>query len=242
MKTFAISDQGRMRAENQDVFFHCTVGDGELLLVCDGMGGANAGHVASRLAGRVICGYLCGNVGPGDAVNHIRSVLQAAFMEANTALNKAAEEDSKLSGMGTTAVCAYVNKDKALFFNVGDSRAYLIRDGAIEQITTDHSLVGQMVRDGQLTADQAKHHPQRNVITRALGPEGQVEPDCFERALRPGDRLLLCSDGLYVMLDDETMLQIIDENHSEQAACEALVAAANDAGGHDNITVLLCTL
>jgi protein phosphatase len=150
------------------------------------------------------------------------------------------EENLKHLGMGTTVVTAWLRETHAIIGHVGDSRAYLVRSGEIRQLTTDHTLVNEQVRRGILSDSEARNHPSRNILTRAVGSHGQVMVDITEEKLEPGDFLLLCSDGLYTMIDDPAILQIVTRNAAEpDKACQSLIGAANDRGGEDNITVIL---
>lgn len=203
--------------------------------MCDGMGGAAAGEIASSLAVDEIMRQLTSR----DASNSLPADAERAIAAANQAIFSRAERSQKLSGMGTTLVALLVEERRAWMLNIGDSRGYRLRKSRLEQITVDHSLVEEQVRMGQMTRLEALRSPLRNVITRALGTQNSVTPDIFELEAEPGDLFLLCSDGLTRELSDpliESMLQVgapLDE------LCARVVAAANQAGGHDNITCLL---
>ena len=219
---------GRKRIRNEDAF----VRDPPLFAVADGMGGAQAGELASGLAADALRERARG------AATEER--LAELLREANRRVFARATEDAAASGMGTTVTVALVEGDRVLFGHVGDSRAYLIRDGGLTQITDDHSLVAELVRSGRLSPEEAEGHPQRSVITRALGTDSDVDVDTFAVDARPGDLFLICSDGLSSMVDDHSILEIAEryrENLDE--AVKALLAAANLAGGEDNITVVL---
>ena len=233
----AVTDRGRKRPSNEDAFgFSVEHG---VYVVCDGMGGAAAGEVASSLAVdemmRVLTHRSAENPLPADAEQAVSAANQAILMRA--------ERSSKLNGMGTTLVALLVSESHAWMVNVGDSRGYRLRNAHanahIEQITVDHSLVEEQIRMGQMSRLEALRSPLRNVITRALGTQSSITPDIFELEAVPGDLFLLCSDGLTRELSDpliETMLRI---DVPLDALCARLVAAANKAGGHDNITCLL---
>lgn len=223
----AFSDTGRQRRANEDAFLSRS----PLFAVADGMGGAKAGEIASRTAIDVI-GH-----GVGDGV--VRSRLAELVRRANRAVHEAQQDRPELSGMGTTATVAYIGEDTITIAHVGDSRAYLLRGGTLRRLTEDHSLVEEMRRQGRLTAEEAASHPQRSIITRALGPEPQVEVDVHEFALEPGDVVLLCSDGLTSMLPELRIGELLVGNRRLDIAGRSLVAAANAAGGRDNITVVL---
>ena len=219
---------GRRRIRNEDAF----VRDPPLFAVADGMGGAQAGELASGLAADALRERSRG------AATEER--LAELLREANRRVYARASEDAAASGMGTTVTVALVEGDRVLFGHVGDSRAYLIRDGELSQITDDHSLVAELVRSGRLSPEEAEGHPQRSVITRALGTDSEVDVDTFSIEARPGDLFLICSDGLSSMVDDRTILEVAEryrENLDE--AVRALLTAANIAGGEDNITVVL---
>jgi protein phosphatase len=227
-----LSDTGRRRRRNEDSF----VAEPPLFAVADGMGGAQAGEVASRLAATVFKEFH-----DADALDG-QGRLRATVQEANRRIHERAVEDADASGMGTTVTAALLGEAGIAIGHVGDSRAYRIREGALEQLTQDHSLVADLVRSGRLSPEEADAHPQRSVITRALGTDPDVEVDTFEVAAQPGDVFLLCSDGLTTMVGDDDILRIVGESDSLRAAAKALVKAANRSGGEDNITVVLFSL
>lgn len=222
----AATDTGRVRSVNED---SALVEDG-LFAVADGMGG----HVAGEVASRVAIDALRTNAGQG---------LAEAVRLANRAVFERAVDDPSLRGMGTTMCAATLveqdGRPQLLIANVGDSRVYVFRDGELVQLTDDHSLVGEMERDGRLTAEEAKVHPQRNIVTRVLGNEPDVEVDQFWLDPFRGDRLLLCSDGLFDMVDDDVMVHVLRSEPDANEAAAELVTLANEAGGRDNITVVL---
>jgi len=222
------SDTGQVRPANEDSFLVRS----PLFVVADGMGGANAGEVASRAAVETFAAGLPAGEDPGPR-------LAEAVRAANRRINQESEADSSRRGMGTTVTAALIGDSSVTLAHVGDSRAYLIRSGQISQLTQDHTLVDELVRQGTLTEAEAAVHPQRSIITRALGPEPSVEVDVEDHALEAGDVLLLCSDGLSGMVGNQEMLAIVDGSKSLPAAAKALIDAANVAGGKDNITVLL---
>jgi len=222
------SDTGRVRSANEDSFLVRS----PLFVVADGMGGANAGEVASRRAVDVFARGL--RTGVDD-----QQRLAEAVEVANQEIHNDAQGDSSHRGMGTTLTAALVGDDAISIAHVGDSRAYLIRGNQIEQLTRDHTLVDELVRQGRLTEQQAAEHPQRSIITRALGPEPSVEVDTFAVGLEADDILLLCSDGLTGMISDQVMLETTLASRSLAAAAKSLIRKANDAGGRDNITVVL---
>jgi PPM family protein phosphatase len=223
-----LSHRGRRRRHNEDAY----VVQPPLFAVADGMGGAKAGEVASALAADAV--QESGNDGESGEAR-----VAALIEEANRRVFRRASEDREASGMGTTMTVAVVEGDEVAIGHVGDSRAYLIRDGRLEQLTDDHSLVAELVRSGKLTPEEAETHPQRSVITRALGTEAEVDVDTFSVRSAPGDLFLLCSDGLTSMVDDETILDAVEQNRADlEEAAKALINAANRGGGEDNITVV----
>jgi PPM family protein phosphatase len=223
-----LSHRGRRRRHNEDAY----VVQPPLFAVADGMGGAKAGEVASALAADAV--QESGNDGESGEAR-----VAALIEEANRRVFRRASEDREASGMGTTMTVALVEGDEVAIGHVGDSRAYLIRDGRLEQLTDDHSLVAELVRSGKLTPEEAETHPQRSVITRALGTEADVDVDTFSVRSAPGDLFLLCSDGLTSMVDDETILDAVERNRADfEEAAKALINAANRGGGEDNITVV----
>ncbi len=219
---------GRKRRHNEDAY----VVEPPIFAVADGMGGAKAGEVASGLAAAAL--KETGADGSGE--ERVAQLIQ----EANRRVFRRASEDREASGMGTTMTVALVEDGTVVFGHVGDSRAYLIRGGSIEQLTDDHSLVAELVRSGRLTPEEAEAHPQRSVITRAVGTEPDVDVDTFTVEPEDGDLFLICSDGLTDMVDDGTIIDAIERHRDDlDEAAKALVGAANRVGGEDNITVLL---
>jgi serine/threonine protein phosphatase PrpC len=223
------TDTGRQRNANEDSYFT----DAPLFVVADGMGGAQAGEVASKAAVESFTQGLP-SAGPPERV------LEETIEAANRTIHELARKDPGLAGMGTTTTAAIVDleAEEVAIGHVGDSRAYRFRGGRFEQLTRDHSLVEEMRRKGQLTDAQAEDHPQRSIITRALGPEPEVQVDLQTVPAQHGDVFLICSDGLTTMLDDESIARILGRATSLNAAVKALVDEANRAGGRDNITVV----
>jgi protein phosphatase len=227
------TDVGRVRSVNQDAFGEFEDPDRglRLLVIADGMGGHRGGEVASQLAVERM-GELFDSV-----TDDPPGLLRAAFEGANSRIFDAANRDVELAGMGTTGVAIlFDGGETAHVAHVGDSRAYRMRDGQLEQVTDDHSLVGELVRRGQLTAEEARVHPQSNEILRALGTQPDVEVEISEADLRAGDCFLLCSDGLSGMLPDAEIAEVLTEASPDDAVAK-LIALANEAGGTDNITV-----
>ncbi|HEY8339094.1 MAG TPA: Stp1/IreP family PP2C-type Ser/Thr phosphatase [Egibacteraceae bacterium] len=234
------SDVGRLRDGNEDAWF---IGR-RVMVVADGLGGHAAGEVASRLAVEQLAALdERADASWADDVDSARAALREAIEAANRTVRQAAAADLARAGMGTTVTAAVVVGDRLCLGHVGDSRAYLLRDGALRQLTEDHSHVAELVRAGQITPAEARVHPHRAVITRALGLEDTVEVDTPEpEPLAPGDVVLLCSDGLTEPLTDEAIAQLIAGVDDPDRACAVLVDAANAAGGPDNITVVVAVV
>jgi protein phosphatase len=225
------TDQGRQRTANEDDYF----AKPPYFAVADGMGGAKAGEVASRLATEAFDAAA-----DEDAPPELR--LEQIARAANRRIYELALADESRRGMGTTLTAALVTGDEVSLGHVGDSRAYRLRDGKLEQLTRDHSLVAELERSGQISAEAAESHPQRSIITRALGPEADVEVDTYTISAGDGDVFLLCSDGLTSMISDDEVAAILRGADGLEAAADALVRAANQSGGKDNITVVLFRL
>jgi protein phosphatase len=230
---FSHSDTGRQRRGNEDAFLERA----PLFVVADGMGGAQGGEVASRIA----IEQFADGIVVDDADDPAESLAGRAEA-ANAAIYARAQHDADLAGMGTTLTAAYVGPHEVSFAHVGDSRAYRFHDGRLERLTHDHSLVEELIRQGQLTEAEAEEHPQRSIITRALGPEPAVDVDMITLDGVAGDIYLLCSDGLTSMLPESEVEQIVASSRTLASAGKALIAAANRAGGRDNITVVLFRL
>jgi protein phosphatase len=222
------TDTGRQRRDNEDSAYARS----PLFVVADGMGGAQAGEVASQMAVQTFEQDL-----PDEG--SLEERLAELVHEANRRIHEFSRTDRDRAGMGTTLTAAYLGEDDLAIAHVGDSRAYLVRDGVLKRLTRDHSLVGELVQRGKLTEEQAAEHPQRSIITRALGPEPDVEVDTWTYPVRAGDVLLLCSDGLTSMVSEEEVSTIVSRASSLPQAGDELIAAANAAGGRDNITVVL---
>jgi PPM family protein phosphatase len=222
------TDTGKKRRRNEDDY----VVEPPLFAIADGMGGAQAGELASSLAAGAVRG---GEGVAGSGERYVAELIQ----EANRRVYQRSSQDAAASGMGTTMTVAFVDDGTVAFGHVGDSRAYLIREGRLEQLTEDHSLVAELVRSGKLSPEEAETHPQRSVITRALGTDPDVDVDTFSIETLAGDLSLLCSDGLTSMVEDEVILQTVEKNRGNlQTAANALIRAANKGGGEDNITVV----
>jgi serine/threonine protein phosphatase PrpC len=228
----ALTDTGRKRRRNEDAF----VCEPPLFAVADGMGGAQAGEVASQLAAESLRERERGNL---SAPEQVAELIQAA----NRRVYAYSSENAAARGMGTTMTIALAEAGAVVIGHVGDSRAYLLREDRLEQLTTDHSLVAELVRSGRLSPEEAETHPQRSVITRALGTDPEVEVDILSLRTKDRDLLLLCSDGLSSMVDDDEIRRVLVEARDDLAeAAGRLVEAANKAGGEDNITVVLFEL
>ena len=225
------TDVGRQRTANEDSL----VVRPPLFAVADGMGGAKAGEVASAVAVEAV-------EGARDSGEPVEAQLAGIVRDANRRIYDLAVADESRRGMGTTLTLARVHGDEVSLAHVGDSRAYRMRDGELSQLTRDHSLVAELERSGQITAEAAEHHPQRSIITRALGPEPDVEVDTYTLAGRDGDVFLICSDGLTSMISDDEVASIVSSAGSLDEAADTLVRAANQSGGKDNITVILFRL
>ncbi|HEY5199199.1 MAG TPA: Stp1/IreP family PP2C-type Ser/Thr phosphatase [Solirubrobacteraceae bacterium] len=229
---YSASDTGRERRANEDSYLART----PVFVVADGMGGARAGEVASRTAVELFAAGL------DERIATPEERLARRVQDANERIHELSREDSRRAGMGTTLTALHVGGDELAIAHVGDSRAYCLRDGVLTMLTEDHSLVGELVRQGKLTEQEAEEHPQRSIITRALGPEPVVLVDTMTVRGRAGDVYLLCSDGLTSMLSDERLRQLLAAAPTLEAAAGDLIDAANQAGGRDNITVVLFRL
>lgn len=236
MKTYSITDTGVMRETNQDYFFASDEPVGNLpnlYIVADGMGGHKAGDYASRYTTQRVAASVSRSLGDEPV-----TILKEAIETANRLLIEEAKEDESKKGMGTTVVAATIIDHKLVVANVGDSRLYLIGK-EMRQITRDHSLVAEMVRIGEMGAAEAKAHPDKNIITRAIGANSHVEADFFEVDLEPEERILMCTDGLTNMVEESVIRDVVMEDAPIEERVEKLVDAANRAGGRDNITVMI---
>src|SRR5919198_4501484 len=229
---FAKTDTGRQRPANEDSM----LARAPVFVVADGMGGAQAGEVASHMAVEAF------EAGLPDSGGSPEQRLAAVVRAANRKIFEHAQSDEARSGMGTTVSAAYVGEDEVSLAHVGDSRVYVLRNGELERLTSDHSLVGEWVRQGRLSEEEAEDHPQRSIITRALGPEPDVDVDTRTYPAQSGDVFLLCSDGLTSMVAETRVAEILRGASSLEEAGRELVEQANEAGGRDNITVILFRL
>jgi PPM family protein phosphatase len=236
-----LSDCGRLRERNEDRWrVHADLG---LFIVSDGMGGRPAGEVASEVVVAALPTLVARHFGahPDPAAPDAPQLLRTVLTELSADLREGSQDKPRLAGMGATAVVALVSASQAtaLIAHVGDSRAYLLRERSLHRLTRDHSLAQALIDAGAITDQQAAGHPARGQLTRHMGMAGEVSPDARRVALQPDDRLLLCSDGLTGMLDDAQIQAILNRSLDPQHACRALTEAANEAGGIDNITVLV---
>ena len=236
MQIFAKTDIGKVRDINQDAFYINTLSDGSALaIVCDGMGGAVAGDVASKTAVDVISQYMINSYSPSMDSEEIIKLMNNAVISANIEIYDLSCKDERLSGMGTTVGMAVVCENRALICNVGDSRAYLT-DDKLNQITRDHSVVQSLVESGKLSPEQAKVHPEKNVITRALGVEADVLTDSYTVDFNKNSKILLCTDGMSNYVPEEEIFNIVKNNNIDTVT-DLLIEKANQGGGKDNITV-----
>lgn len=240
MQSWGLTDVGCVRKQNQDAFHIEKLGRGALLcVVCDGMGGAKSGNVASSLALDVFTQEVKRSWNAGMDAEKTDRVLQSAVKLANFTVYDQSRQFEEFSGMGTTLVAALVHGRDATVVNVGDSRAYCVSAGGIERLTTDHSLVQMMIERGELTPERARTYPGKNLITRAIGTEPMVESDLSHLTLERGDSLLLCSDGLTNMMDDQEILFEVAHGVNKQYCCQRLLDIAKNRGAPDNVTSVL---
>ena len=237
IKTWAITDVGLVRKENQDTYRIAR--NGGVCVVCDGMGGAAGGQIASTLAAETYVAELEKILKPDMTPEQLREASSYAVAMANQAVENRATEDAELSNMGTTLVSAIAYEGGAVITNIGDSRAYYITEAGITRITKDHSLVESMVDHGDITADEARHHPSRNLITRALGRDTNAACDGYIRPMEKGDYILLCTDGLVNTVTDQEMLFEIIHGQGEDTCLSRLMEIAKSQGAPDNVTAVL---
>jgi PPM family protein phosphatase len=243
----ALTDVGRKRKGNEDSLF--VNAEQNLFVVADGMGGHAAGEIASRVAVDSINEFVCLTSGDEEItwpfgldenISYDGNRLKTAIRYANRKVLEATKEKSEYEGMATTVAAVLIDGENANLGHVGDSRVYLVRSGEISQLTSDHSWVNEQIQSGVISSDQARSHPLRNVVTRALGGKPDLQVDMQVHKILPGDILLLCSDGLTTMIPDEDIAKVVQESEGDvEKAAKALVATANARGGEDNITVLL---
>ncbi len=240
MKAWGMTDIGLLRHENQDTFAVEHAPTGQLIaVVCDGMGGAQAGQVASSIAVHTFVSELRTLLTEGMPAEQLRELCSFCVSKANAAVHTSANEDAALHGMGTTLVSAVSCGRELIICNVGDSRAYKLGEKTIERVTRDHSVVEGLIESGNITEEEARTHPNRNLITRALGPELSTTCDVYSVTLQRGEFLLLCSDGLVVTVTDEEMFEVVRAAKNPADALERLLALSKERGAPDNVTAVL---
>lgn len=241
MNAFGITDRGIVRKENQDTFrFELNEREDTLCAVlCDGMGGAQAGSLASTMAADTFMSHASNSIDASSDGKDMQKILTEAVNYANIKVYDRSFADFSCMGMGCTLVAALINSKRCLIANVGDSRAYLLSKGQIQQISRDHSLVEELLAQGKIKPEQVRNHPQKNIITRAIGVEASVKCDIFDLKIGSGSRILLCSDGLSNMLTDKEILTISQENPDAEKACALMLETALKRGAPDNVTVFI---
>ena len=240
MIAFGISDKGKVRSSNQDSYRICTGTDESYVLavLCDGMGGVHGGEIASSLAADAFTEYA-EDLLRKDAAADIAQILREAAAYANLKVYDRAFRDDSCRGMGTTLVAALLRRGDAAVVNIGDSRCYWLADRQLQQVTRDHSLVQNMIDRGLITEDEARSHPRKNVIMRAVGLERTIRSDIFRLDIRTGDALLLCSDGLSNMVDAGEIESLLLRQSDDPAVCRELLQMALDRGAPDNVTLAI---
>lgn len=243
MQIWGLTDPGNIRSQNQDAYNIVEFGhDRALMIVCDGMGGAKSGNVASSMAAEAFVAEVRRSQRLALSVERVKQILLGALELANKAVYEHAKLGDEYSGMGTTLVAAFLLKNTAVVINVGDSRAYHFSAQGVHQVTRDHSIVELMVQHGELTPEQAKTYPGKNLITRAVGTEPEVEGDLYVQELHKDDCLLLCSDGLSNEMDDQEILFEVVHGMKKSTCCERLLSIAKNRGAPDNVTVVLAAV
>ena len=241
MKAFGISHRGEVRKENQDCFRFEVPSSQDILtaVLCDGMGGAQAGSVASNMAADAFMSHAANSLDIASTASDMKNILTDAVNYANVKVYDKSFLDFTCMGMGSTLVAVVMTPKRTFVANVGDSRAYHIHDGKITQVSEDHSYVADLVRRGKLSEEEARNHPQKNIITKAIGVEASVKCDLFEVKMTGDSRILLCSDGLSNVVADEEILQTVTEADSSESAARTLLTMTLERGAPDNVTVLL---
>ena len=243
MQAWGMTEPGMVRSQNQDYYSILKLSRDQLLvIVCDGMGGARSGNIASKMAVEVFVGEIQRSIRSNMKPDKLDAMLKSALELANKAVYEQSQLSEEYQGMGTTLVAALFQKDKVTIANVGDSRAYLFNEEGVIGITTDHSLVELMVQRGELTREAAKSFPGKNLITRAVGTESAVECDLYHVQLRKGDCVLLCSDGLSNLLSDQEILFEVIHGANKSDCCQRLMNIANYRGAPDNVTMALVSV
>ncbi len=241
MRIFGATDIGTKRQTNQDAFAYTVLSQNTVLsVVCDGMGGANAGNIASNMAVATITEYIKRSFVPNIQSSSVKNLLSSAIDTANSDILDKAQTEPQFSGMGTTAVVTLVIGSTAYIAHVGDSRAYLINDDTVEQLTRDHSVVQTLIENGHLTKDEAKNHPERNIITRAIGITQNIECDFTEVSIEKG-LLLMCTDGVSNVITEDILINIAQET-SLQELPKTIIDMANSLDSGDNVTACVITL
>ncbi len=231
------TDKGNLRSGNEDSLF--VMPEQQLYIVADGVGGHNSGELASRMCVGYIAQYVALHpVAEVESKRELKDYFLRCFSGANELIHSKSLDEESNNGMATTTVLCYLDEKDCYVVNVGDSRAYLVRDGVMRQLTEDHTLVQDMLRSGLLTKEEALTHPDRNMITRAIGGEETIEPDFYRFEVCPGDVILLCTDGLYGEVKADRILELASGIHSMHQLAKTLVDEANEAGGKDNISVV----
>ena len=239
MKMWGITNTGLVRSENQDAYAVFEAGAFHAAVVCDGMGGTNGGQVASAIAVARFEKELRDSLRDDMDIPQLRQAMLYAISLANDAIRREAARNTDYQHMGTTLVCALAREELVMIGNIGDSRAYLIRGGEITRITHDHSVVQTLVENGNITAEEARTHPNRNLITRALGPDENTLCDAFEVSFTKGDKILLCTDGLVVTATDDEICRAVCAGKSAEESLDDLIALAKAQGAPDNVTAVL---
>lgn len=239
MNVCGLTDNGLSRENNQDSLFVSDIFDLPLYIVADGMGGHNAGEIASGIAVETIKDVFLNNKESLELKENIIKTIKDSISEANKRIFFKALGSPECSGMGTTLTMCYIYDKEIYIGHIGDSRAYFIKDSNIEQVTEDDSLVNELIKNGSITAEEAKTHPQRNVITKALGTSIDIEVDIYTMGYEEGDILIICSDGLSNMVKEKNVLNIIESEDNVNLACQGLIDLAKKNGGSDNITLII---
>ena len=239
MKVGFSTDTGNVRLINQDSLFVSNFHDSfPLFIVADGMGGHNAGEVASKLAVKKVEEIFKEKYTTFSKIEDVEETIKNSVMEANNYICEQSRLDSNLFGMGTTLTLGFLFKNIFIIGHIGDSRAYIIHNSSIKQLTEDHSLVRKLVSEGRITETEAENHPQKNIITRAVGTDNDIEVDIIEIQVSTGDIIFICSDGLTNMVKKDKLFEIFTNTEDIQIACDECVRSAKANGGYDNITVI----
>ena len=242
LRFYGLTDRGKQRENNEDSIYVCNIIDDlKLFIVADGMGGANAGEIASKDALDVVKGYIKVEF---DKIDHekeaIEDLIKKAIKRANKYVYEKAKTNTEYKGMGTTLVVVLIYKGKAYIGHIGDSRVYRFRKHVIRQLTKDHSYVQALVKEGTITKEEARNHPQKNVLLKAIGCEERIKPDIITKGFTKGDIILVCSDGLTNMVEDKIIFEIIMKNmYDINVACKKLIEKAKQNGGLDNVSAII---